>query len=70
MYHHRKNNIIKLTHYGETEKRAHNSKIVKAKENLKLSPDGPSCNQAPTNPLKLYVRAFIESEVWPTVVQL
>ena len=26
--------------------------------------------QAPTNVLKLYVRGVIESEVWPSIVQL
>ena len=29
--------IIIKTHYDETEQRAHDSKIVRAKENLKLS---------------------------------
>ena len=40
------------------------AQIVKAKENLKLSHSGPSQRQAsaPTNRLKLYVRAFTESE--------
>ena len=37
--------------------------IVGAKENIMLS-------YQPTNGLKLYVRAVIESEAWPTVVQL
>ena len=27
-------------------------------------------HQAPTNVLKLYVRAAMESEAWPTIVQL
>ena len=27
-------------------------------------------HQAPTNRLKLYVRAIIESEAWPNIVQL
>ena len=31
----KKNTLVKLTHYGETKKRAHGSQIVKAKENLK-----------------------------------
>ena len=33
---------------------------------------GPATDkhQAPTHRLKLYVRAVIESEAWPTVVQL
>ena len=47
--------------------------IVRAKENLKLSHGGPSYSQASgTNqPIKAkYVRAIIESEAWPTAVQL
>ena len=34
--------------------------------------DGPANDkhQGPTNGLKLYVKAVIESEAWPTVVQL
>ena len=44
-------NLIKLTHYDETKKSAHDSQIVKAKENLKLSHGGPSKRQAScTNP--------------------
>ena len=31
------NTLIKLTHHDETKKRAHDSHIVRAKENLKLS---------------------------------
>ena len=42
-----RNNLIKLTHYDETKKRAHYSHIVRAKENLKLSYGGPSQRQAP-----------------------
>ena len=32
---------------------------------------GPATDkyQSPTNPLKLYIKALIESEAWPTVVQ-
>ena len=37
-----RNNLIKLKHYYETKKRTHDSQIVWAKENLKLSQDGPS----------------------------
>ena len=33
-----RNNLIKLTHNVETKKMAHDSRIVRAKENLKLSP--------------------------------
>ena len=37
------NNKIKLSHYhDETEKRAHDSQIVRAKEDLKLSHGWPS----------------------------
>ena len=39
-------NLIKLTHYDETKKRAHDSYTVKAKESLKLSYGGPSHVQA------------------------
>ena len=37
-----RNNLIKLIHYDETKKRAHDSQIVRAKENFKLSHRGPS----------------------------
>ena len=45
---------------------------VRAEENLKLSYGGPNQGQAsaPTNGLKLYLRAVIESETRPSVVQL
>ena len=58
------NTLIKLTHHDETKKRAHVSHIVRAKENLKLSHEGPATDKhwAPTHRLKLYVRAVIESE--------
>ena len=36
------NNQINLTHDDETKKRAYDSQIVRAKENLKLSHGGPS----------------------------
>ena len=43
---------IKSTHFDETKKRAHDSEIVRAKENLKLSYGGPGQGQAPgTNQL-------------------
>ena len=45
------NTLIKLTHHDETKKRAHDSQIVRAKENLKLSHGGSSYRQASdTNP--------------------
>ena len=37
-----RNNQINLAHYNETKKRAHDSQIARAKENLKSSYDGPS----------------------------
>ena len=37
-----RNNQFKLTHYDDTEKMAHSLRIVRAKENLKLSYGGPS----------------------------
>ena len=40
-----RHNLIKLTHYGGTKKRNHDSCIVTAKENLKLSHGGPSQRQ-------------------------
>ena len=50
---------------------AYDSQVVNAKENLKSNRGGPNKGQASgTNPLKLCVRATIESEVWPTIVQL
>ena len=36
MYHHG-NTLIKFTHHAETKKMAHDSQIVRAKENLNLS---------------------------------
>ena len=53
-------------------KRAHDSQIVRAKEASSWDTVGPATdkNQTPTHRLKLYVRAVIESEAWPTVVQL
>ena len=36
MYHHGKT-LINLLHHDETKKRAHDSQLVRAKENLKLS---------------------------------
>ena len=42
MYHHGKNILINILHHDETKKRAHDSQIVRAKENLKLSHGGSS----------------------------
>ena len=39
-------NLIKLTTYDETKRRAQESQIDRAKEDLKLSHDGPSQRQA------------------------
>ena len=67
-----KKSLIKLTHHNETKKRAHDSQIVRAKETSSVASVGPvkDEHQAPTHWLKLYVTADIESEAWPTVVQL
>ena len=56
--------MIKSTHYDDTKKRARDSQIVEAKENLKLSYGGPGQRQAqaPTNGLKLCVSAVIKPE--------
>ena len=37
-----RNDLIKLTHFNETKKRAQDSRIVRAKDTLKLSHGGPS----------------------------
>ena len=58
----------KLTHYDEAKKMAHGPHIVRAKETLNLS--AKDKHQAPNNGLKLYVTAVVESEAWPTVVQI
>ena len=57
-----RNNIMNLTHCDETKEMAYDSQIFRAKENLKLSYTvGPTKDkyQAPTNRLKLYIRAII-----------
>ena len=41
-----KKSRIKLTHYHETKKRAHDQQIVRANETLKLTYGGPSQGQA------------------------
>ena len=66
------NTLIKLTLHDETKKRADDSQIVRAKENSSWATVGPATDkhQAPTHRLKLYVRAVLESEAWPTVMQL
>ena len=43
-YHHRE--TIKSTRYDGTKRRAHDTQVVRAKENLKLSYGGPSQRQA------------------------
>ena len=60
-------------HYDETKISFHNSQIVRAKENLKLSDRGPSHSQASgTNPPIKALRQSRHwvSEAWPTAVQL
>ena len=44
MYHHRE--TINLTYYGDTKKRAHDSRIGRDEENLKSSYGGPNHRQA------------------------
>ena len=49
------------------------SQIVRAIENpSSWARVGPTTakHQAPTNRLNIYIRAVIESEAWPTIVQL
>ena len=43
-----RNDLIKLTHVNETKKRAQDSRIVRAKETLKLCHGGPSQRHAPS----------------------
>ena len=59
-----RNNQIKLTNYDDKKERAHDSQIVRAKETSTRVMVGPANDkhQAPTNGLKLYVRAIIKSE--------
>ena len=40
------NKLIKLTHFDEIKKKAHDSQMVRAKQNLKLSTSGSSQRQA------------------------
>ena len=50
MYDH-KETINQITQYDETERKARDSQMVRAKENLKLTQGGPSYSQASgTNP--------------------
>ena len=73
MQHHGEENLIKLTHYDETKKKAHDSpEIFRAKEKLKLSHNGPSyrsnlhsllCMSAWVDPGFLQ-RGFICIKVW------
>ena len=50
----------------------HDPQIVRAKETSSWALVGPATDkhQIPTRQLKLYVRAIIESEAWPTIMQL
>ena len=61
-----RNNIIKLTRYDETKKRAGDSQLVIAKENSNWAIVDPATDthQAPTHRLKFYI---IESDAWPVV---
>ena len=58
-----RNNQIKLTHYNETRKIAHDSHTVRAKETSRATLGAANDkHKAPINRIKLYVRAVIESE--------
>ena len=66
-----RNNLIKLTPYDEIKKRAHNSQIG-LKQTPSLASMGPaktSTRHQPTDESK-YVMALIESDAWPTILQL
>ena len=59
-------------HHDETKQRAHDSQIVRTKENLKLSLGGPSYSQASgTNPTIQTLRQSRHwVEAWPIILQL
>ena len=52
-------NHIKSKHYDDTNKMAHNSQIVRANENLKLSYGGPSQRQASETIQGIYTTAHL-----------
>ena len=63
------NNLIKLRHYDETRKRAHDSQIARSKVNqvqLEWAQPKISIRHQPTDLLKLYVRTVIEPKAWST----
>ena len=49
------NTLIKLLHHDETKKRAHDSQIVRAKENLKLNQANPQENIAHRSRIKKHL---------------
>ena len=53
MYLHGKNTLIKLTHYDKTKKMAHDSQIVRAKENLKMSQGGLATDKYQASSIRL-----------------
>ena len=57
-----RNNLIKLTHYDETKKRAHDSRIVRAKETLKLSYIWPRQRQASSTSQR--IKALRQGRHW------
>ena len=57
MHPHRETNLIKLTHYDKTKKRALDLQIARSKENLKLIYGGPSQGQACVNDVQTKGRA-------------
>ena len=64
------NTLIKLTLHDETEKGSWLTDSLKKTSSWATVGPATDKHQAPTHLLKLYVRAVIESEAWPTVVQL
>ena len=53
--------LIKLTHHDETKERAHDSQIVRAKENLKLSHGGPATDKFAEQKKRNKTKIFIQN---------
>ena len=65
--HHYRNNLIKLTHYDKTKKRAHDSQIVRAEDNLFNSaslPNAESFSQNYTIFQQIYFREVSVSTIY------
>ena len=61
-----RNTKVKLIHYDQTKKRAHDSQIVRTSIGAAVDP-AIDKHQAPTQRLKLYIGAVIGSEAWATI---